>query len=80
MLCQSCEALATEAEPQPSTEPVAERPESVPDQLCSRCGQLIGREETERRARKKASQLEKFGLAGKRRSLLKPKEPKDRRK
>jgi hypothetical protein len=43
------------------------------DHLCARCGELLGREEMELHARRKKSQLEKFGLAGARRLLRKRK-------
>jgi hypothetical protein len=49
----------------------------IPDQLCSRCGKLVGPEDTVKKVRDKHSQLERFGLAGKRKPLL---EPKRRRK
>ena len=40
-------------------------------QLCSHCGCLLGSAEIARRLRHKRSQLERFGLAGSRRPLLK---------
>ena len=39
------------------------------DQLCARCGELLGAGAIEIRARRKKSQLEQFGLAGSRRLL-----------
>jgi len=76
MLCRACEESneqGVEQEEQP--EPRRPRPRRAParDHLCSRCGELLGREEMELRALRKKSQLAKFGLAGKRRPLLKRK-------
>jgi hypothetical protein len=50
----------------------------IPDQLCSRCGRLLGPEDTVKRVRDKHSQLARFGLAGTRRSLLQDKRREDR--
>jgi hypothetical protein len=50
----------------------------IPDQLCSRCGRLLGPEDTVKRVRDKHSQLARFGLAGTRRSLLGRKRREDR--
>ena len=49
------------------------RSRGASDHLCSRCGDLLGREEMEFRTRSKKSQLEKFGLSGARRLLRKRK-------
>ena len=73
MLCRACEEVTANAEKRrrnTDIRPPRIRPQAVPDQLCSRCGDLLGRDEIERRARKKQSQLEKFGLDGSRRPLL----------
>jgi hypothetical protein len=42
----------------------------IPDQLCSRCGRLVGPEDTVKKVQDKHSQLEQFGLAGKKDPLL----------
>ena len=49
------------------------RSHGASDQLCSRCGDLLGRDEIEFHTRRKKSQLEKFGLSGARRLLRKRK-------
>jgi predicted amidophosphoribosyltransferase len=41
------------------------------EQLCSRCGLLLGSDHIVKRVRRKLSQLAQFGLAGTRRPLLK---------
>lgn len=45
--------------------------------LCTRCGRLLGAEDIVRRADQKHSQLAAFGLAGRRRPLLKPTDGED---
>lgn len=47
------------------------RPRGGSDQLCARCGDLLGAGEMEFHARSKKSQLEKFGLTGSRQLLRK---------
>ncbi len=77
MLCRACEELTAKTERRrrnTDIRPLRTRPRGVRDQLCSRCGELLGRDEIERRARKKQSQLEKFGLDGSRRPLLRRKD------
>jgi len=79
MLCRACEAQTLTVEERgrtPDIGPRATQPYRVSDQLCARCGDLVGRDEIERHARKKESQLEKFGL-GRRRLLLGPKDTPD---
>ena len=65
MLCRSCE----EAEA-PRRREDQEQVEAEPDQLCSRCGQLLGPKALVKRAKDKNTQLERFGLAGRKRRLL----------
>lgn len=68
MLCADCEALAEiEKAPAPAPEP------PVSDQLCTRCGHLLGTAATVQKLHRKQSQLEGFGLSGHRRPLTKPK-------
>jgi hypothetical protein len=80
MLCHNCaESLDTSGSEESSDSNEAESSEkrrrrSRSDQLCSRCGELLGPTETEIHARRKKSQLEKFGLAGTRRLLRKRKD------
>jgi len=50
----------------------------VRDQLCSRCGHLLGPEDMEKRVKDKQSQLARFGLSGSRSALLKRKPREDR--
>lgn len=74
MLCHACEEQTAKPEKRRRTtdiRPPRVKPRGVSDQLCSRCGDLLGRDEIERRARKKASQLAKFGLNGSGKPLLK---------
>jgi hypothetical protein len=75
MLCRACEESVGKGEEQSNEAPEPRRPRSrrraSDAQLCSRCGDLLGQEEMELRALRKKSQLAKFGLAGKRRPLLK---------
>jgi hypothetical protein len=68
MLCRTCEESIQRGD--------RRRPRSrrVPDQLCACCGDLLGHEEIELHARRKKSQLEKFGLAGRLRLLLRRKD------
>ena len=80
MLCQAC--AESEERPESEVRPEAEetpegRSEAPGDsnQLCSRCGDLLGPQGMELHARRKKSQLEKFGLAGSRRLLRKRKDP-----
>jgi len=47
----------------------------VPDQLCSRCGHLLGADDIIQRVIQKQSQLALFGLAGSTRPLLKRSPP-----
>jgi hypothetical protein len=67
MLCEACEASSRSTdepkEPLPSKEPVQ-------DQLCSRCGQLLGTDAVDQRVKRKQSQLARFGLAETRHPLL----------
>jgi len=51
----------------------------VRDQLCSRCGHLLGPEDMEKRVKDKQSQLERFGLAGAKGALLKKRKPREDR-
>jgi hypothetical protein len=71
VLCRDCEALA---DPPDGGQGEVERPreEPVSDQLCTRCGHLLGTEATEKKLHRKQSQLERFGLSGHRRPLTKP--------
>lgn len=68
MLCRACQ------EPKPRVSDRTNRDRSrdlpIPDELCSRCGRLVGPEDTVKRVRAKHSQLERFGLAGKRGGAL----------
>jgi len=66
--------------PTRTPEKLAEKPKTrgrVRDQLCSRCGHLLGPEDMEKRVKDKQSQLARFGLAGKRGALLKRKRKED---
>ena len=81
MLCQACveaesreirEERRAELRPPPETPP-PEQPKTSDQQLCSRCGHLIGPAELVKRAEDNHSLLERFGLAGKRSALLKRK-------
>ncbi len=75
MLCRACgesKQKGVEQEDRPERRRSRSR-HPVRDQLCSRCGELLGREEMALHALRKKSQLAKFGLAGKRRPLLKRK-------
>ena len=78
MLCRACEESVEQGQELPEEAPEPKRPRSrrraSDAQLCSRCGDLLGQEEMELRALKKKSQLAKFGLAGKRKALLKRKD------
>lgn len=67
MLCRDCGS--NEEWPRPGN---AGR---VPDQLCSRCGHLLGADDIIRRVLEKQSQLALFGLAGSMRPLLKRSPP-----
>ena len=65
-----------EKRPEKPPETLPEKPKTrgrVRDQLCSRCGHLLGPEDMEKRVKDKQSQLARFGLAGKRGALLKRK-------
>jgi hypothetical protein len=73
MLCRACEeAVAETAEPQ--AQPKPERRRRTSDQLCDRCGHLLGADELQQQAAKKRSELAKFGLDGPAPPLLKPNE------
>ena len=75
MLCRTCEESVEKGESE-EERPALSRRRKAPDrdQLCSRCGDLLGHDEMELRAQRKKSQLAKFGLAGKRKPLLKRKD------
>ena len=62
----------------PPSPPPAKSDRRVRDQLCSRCGRLVGPEDTARRVRAKQSQLARFGLTGSRSPLLERKRKEDR--
>ena len=74
MLCRACEESIEKGEQEEEPAPPRRRARPARDQLCSRCGDLLGHEEMELRAQRKKSQLAKFGLAGKRRAILKRKD------
>lgn len=73
MLCRGCDATEQQDAPEEQGES-REESTPIPDQLCSRCGHLIGADDVVRRVRKKESQLARFGLSGPRRALLKRRE------
>jgi hypothetical protein len=68
MLCRECTAVEQRINVDTAQEA------EIPDQLCSRCGHLIGTAEVVQRVHKKQSQLARFGLAGSRDALLKRRE------
>lgn len=71
MVCRSCQ----------ETESRRSRHESrnvLRDQLCSRCGNLLGTADTVRRVRKKRSQLARFGLTESDGALLERRSRRDR--
>jgi hypothetical protein len=70
VLCPDCEVLANIDDGARSEAPPEQ---AVSDQLCTRCGHLLGPENTEKNVNRKESQLERFGLSGPRRSLTNPK-------
>lgn len=68
MLCADCEATEQRINIDAAQEG------EIPDQLCSRCGHLVGTDEVVQRVHRKQSQLARFGLAGSRDALLKRRE------
>ena len=76
MVCRTCEERR--AEP-PAGEPEkVERRGPVGDQLCSRCGNLLGPKDMVKRLKDKQSQLARFGLNGARGALFKRNPSEDR--
>jgi len=74
MLCRSCQ--------EKSRGYVGRRSRAVNvgrDQLCSRCGHLLGSAHMDQRVQAKQSQLARFGLGTTRRPLLERKMPKRER-
>lgn len=89
MLCRACQEAESQAASPEEPPPKRRRPNSsakaqrkrggrVADDLCSRCGHLIGTEATVKNVQAKQSQLARFGLSGKRGALLKRKPREDR--
>jgi len=76
MLCRTCQETEL-AETPVKDDGVADAGDDAGG-LCSRCGRLRTPEDLVQRARDKHSQLEGFGLAGTRRSLLDRRRRKDK--
>ena len=86
MMCRNCQERESESESAPAREDRRNkrraRPTVTPitairkgearvrDHLCSRCGNLIGAEDTALRVRAKQSQLARFGLGKSKKPLL----------
>jgi hypothetical protein len=69
MLCRDCQVLANaDGVATGDGRPGRERR----DQLCTRCGHLLGSEDTVKQLHRKESQLKRFGLSGHRPPLTKP--------
>ena len=64
MLCRACEVDRRAEPPAGPPEKVARRGR-VRDQLCSRCGNLLGPEDMVQRVEAMEAQLARFGLAPK---------------
>jgi len=83
MMCRACQEQESAGSPRGSGEerggqqrsaapiiPIRNGEARVRDQLCSRCGHLLGPEDTAVRVRAKQSQLARFGLGKARKPLL----------
>ncbi len=84
-MCRACQEKESGGSPRGSGEerggkqrrapiiPIRNGEARVRDQLCSRCGHLLGPEDTAVRVRAKQSQLARFGLGKARKPLLQKK-------
>jgi hypothetical protein len=74
MLCPACQKKTA------GDKRTRKRAGNVRDQLCSRCGRLLGPEDTVKREHDKQSQLERFGLGETRDALLERRRGRDDRR
>lgn len=70
MMCRTCQEKESDGEAVKPIRAIRKGEARQRDQLCSRCGHLIGAEDTALRVSAKQSQLARFGLGKAKKPLL----------